>query len=260
MTSKKKLTKKFILTADLHGKTQEDTLAKETDMVKAQIANPGLVAGLNPTALAVQAKIVAITDPNTGLIHQRAVAEALTKSLTLQINEGIADVKNIIVDDWMPQTQTALTATPALALTAASNAALLLFGVKGIAGGAAQTTSIASMSKNATSAPVIVKIDTDVAGEHILHIHNNITGKRGHPTDVAEVDVYAQNGGTQPVNLAALQAAGGQILGEAERGVYINFIPTTVAKNTQIFYIAVYKGKKTKKTVAQSVVASAAVK
>jgi len=57
-----------------------------------------------------------------------------------------------------------------------------------------------------------------------------------------------------------LQAAGGQILGEADRGVYINIIPTTVAKNTEIYYIAVYKGRKAKKTVAQSVVASAAVK
>jgi len=257
---KKKLAKKFILTADLHGKTQEDTLAKETDMVKAQIANPTLVPGLNPTAATVQGQITAITDPNTGLIHQRSVLEAQTKALTLQINKGIEDIRDIIIDDWMPQTQSALTATPALALTAASNAALLLFGVKGVSGGAAQATNIALMSKTATSAPVIVKIDTDVAGEHILHIHNNITGKRGHPADVSEVDIYAQTGGTQPANLAALQAAGGQILGEAERGVYIYVIPTTVAKNTTIYYIAVYKGKKTKKTVAQSVVATAVTK
>jgi len=112
MTSKKKLTKKFILTADLHGKTQEDTLSKETDMVKAQIANPTLVSGLNPTATTVQGQITAITDPNTGLIHQRAVLEAQTKALTLQINKGIEDIKDIIIDQWMPQTQSALTAKP----------------------------------------------------------------------------------------------------------------------------------------------------
>ena len=260
MSRTKALNKKFILTANFQGLTLEEKLQKLTNMALAQAGNPTLVPGINPTVAAVQAEIALIDDPNTGYIHQRAVSEALTKSLTLKINESEKAIQDIVIDNWMPQTQIALTATPALAAAAQSNAALLLFGVKGVAGGAAQTTNIADMSKNAASAPVIVKIDTDVAGEHILHIHNNITGKRGHPTDVAEVDVYAQNGGTQPANLAALQAAGGQILGEAERGVYINFIPTTVAKNTQIFYIAVYKGKKTKKTVAQSVVASAAVK
>ena len=257
--AKKVLSKKIILIANFQGLTLEEKLQKLTNMALAQAGNPTLVPGINPTVAAVQAEIALIDDPNTGYIHQRAVSEALTKSLTLKINESEKAIQDIVMDDWMPQTQSALTATPALTLTAASNAALLLFGVKGVAGGAAQSTSVMDMAKNITSAPVIVKIDTDVAGEHILHIHNNLTGKRGHPKDV-EVDVYAQNGGTQPASLAALQAAGGQILGEAERGVYINQIPATVASNTIIWYIAVYKSEKTKKTVAQSVVAYAKVK
>jgi hypothetical protein len=248
MTSKKKLTKKFILTADLHGKTQDDTLSKETDMVKAQIANPTLVSGLNPTATTVQGQITAITDPNTGLIHQRAVLEAQTQALTLQINKGETAIKDIIVSQWMPQTQTALTGTT----NAESNAALLLFGVKGQATGHA-TTTVASTARTAASAPVIVKIDTGVAGQHTLHIHNNITGKRSHPADVLRVDIYGQTGGTAPTNLAALIANGGGWLGTAKGGKYVNPFVVTAANQGKVeYYIAVYIEKATKKPAAQS--------
>ena len=256
MASKKVLNKKLILTADFQGKTQEEKLTKETDMVKAQIANPTLVPTLNPTAAAVQADIVAITDPNTGLIHQRAVLEAQTKALTLQINKGIEDLKNIIVDQWMPQTQTALTATPALAAVAESNAALLLFGVKGQATGHG-TTTIANTARTAASAPVIAKID-NLHNQQTLHIHNNITGKIGHPKDILRVDVYGQTGGTQPADLAALIANGGGWLGTAKRGKFV-YTPTTANMGKTEYYIAVYIDKTTLKPIANSVVASEAI-
>ncbi|MHB8259835.1 MAG: hypothetical protein ACYDCN_08240 [Bacteroidia bacterium] len=106
-----------------------------------------------------------------------------------------------------------------------------------------------------------MKIDTDVVGEHILHIHNNLTGKRGKPHDISEIDVYAQNGGVKPDNLAQLQANGGQKLdGVGKDGIFINVIPTTVASKTVISYIVVYILKKTKKIVAQSGVITAVVK
>jgi hypothetical protein len=248
MTSKKVLNKKLILTADFTGLTLEEKLTKQTNMVKAQIANPTIVAGLTPTAAAVQADIVAITDPNTGLIHQRAVLEAQTQSLTLQINKGETAIKDIIVSQWMPQTQTALTGTT----NAESNAALLLFGVKGSITGHA-TTTVASTARTAASAPVIVKIDTGVAGQHTLHIHNNITGKRSHPADVLRVDIYGQTGGTAPANLAALIANGGGWLGTAKGGKYVSpFIVTAANQGKVEYYIAVYIEKATKKPAAQS--------
>jgi hypothetical protein len=183
--AKKVLNKKLILTTDFQGLTLEGKLAKQTNMVKAQLANPTLVAGLSPTAAIVQASITAITDPNTGLIHQRALLEAQTQALTLQINKGVTAIKDIIVSQWMPQTQTALTGTA----NAVSNAALLLFGIKGTITGHAGAT-VGDTAKTAASAPVIAKIDTDVAGQHTLHIQNNITGKHSHPKDVLRVDVY----------------------------------------------------------------------
>ena len=256
---KKVLNKKLILTADFKGLTLEERLSKEANMAKAQAANAGIVAGLNPTATAVQTQITELTDPLTGLIHQRGVLKAQEEALTIQINKAEKAIRDIILDQWMPQTQTALTATPALALTSESYAALLLFGIKGQTGGTAATGNSA-MDKAEESAPVIVRIETNIKGQHTIHVHNNITGKIGHPKDVARVDIYGQTGGTAPANLAALIANGGGWLGTAKRGKYVN--PLTVNATTQgkpEYYIAVYIDKETKKPAAQSNEESAAI-
>ena len=60
-------------------------------------------------------------------------------------------------------------------------------------------------------------------------MHNNITGKIGHPKDVLRVDIYAQTGGTAPANLAALVTNGGGWLGTTKRGKYINQFTVTAA-------------------------------
>ncbi len=249
--AKKVLSKKLILTADFTGLTLEEKLSKQTDMVKAQIANPTLVPGLNPTAANVQGQIVAVTDPNTGLIHQRSILLAQAHALTVQINKAEVTIKDIIVSQWMPQAQTALTGTP----NAQSNAALLLFGIKGQTGGS--TTGTGVMEKTIASAPVIVKID-NLHNQQTLHIHNNITGKIGHPKNVLRIDVYGQTGGTLPADLAALIANGGGWLGTAKHGKFVSPLTTANAGKTE-FYIAVYIDKVTLKPIAYSTVASEAI-
>lgn len=246
--SKKVLNKKLILTADFTGLTLEEKLSKQTDMVKAQIANPTLVAGLTPSAANVQGQIVAVTDPNTGLIHQRSVLLAQAHALTVQINKAETTIKDIIVSQWMPQTQTALTGTP----NAQSNAALLLFGVKGQTGGS--TTGTGVMERTIATAPVIAKIDNQ-HNQQTLHIHNNITGKIGHPKNVLRIDVYGQTGGTQPADLTTLIANGGGWLGTAKRGKLVSPLSTANAGKTE-YYIAVYIDKVTLKPSAYSTVAS----
>ncbi len=253
--AKKVLSRKLILTADFTGLTLEEKLTKQANMAKAQTNNPLLVPGLNPTAAAVEADITALTDPISGLIHERGVIRAQEESLTLAINKAETAIKDIIVSQWMPQTQTALTGTT----NAEVNAALLLFGIKGQTSGHTPVT-VASLSKTASSAPVIVKIDIDVHGQHILHVHNNITGKIGHPKDVLRVDIYAQTGGTAPANLAALVTNGGGWLGTTKRGKYINQFTVTAANQGKVeYYIAVYIEKATKKPGAQSVPESAMI-
>ena len=251
MTSKKVLNKKLILTADFTGLTLEEKLSKQTDMVKAQIANPTLVPGLNPTATSLQTQIVALTDPNTGLIHQRSVLLAQVHALTAQINKAETTIKDIIVSQWMPQVQNALTGTA----NAISNAALLLFGIKGQTGGS--TTGAGVMEKAADTAPVIAKIDNQ-HNKQTLHIHNNLTGKTGHPKNVLRVDVYGQTGGTAPTDLAGLIANGGGWLGTAKRGKFISPLTTANAGKTE-YYIAVYIDKETLKPIAYSTVASEAI-
>jgi hypothetical protein len=249
MASKKVVNKKIVVTSNLNN-LSETELEKSFDKLQTAAANApgGLV--LNPTPAAVLTQINA----RKALITDRENHLALAKQDTENIGKADTTLKNIFTSQWANQIQNFAGITVA-------QIKAMAYGVKGISGGTAETTSVMEMSKTVTSAPVIVKVDTDVIGEQIAHIHNNITGKRGHGKDILRVDVYAQYGGTLPANLAALQAAGGQLLGTAERGVYINPIVTTAAnKNTNVYYIAVYVGKKTKKIVAQSVVFTAVIK
>ncbi|HEX7415427.1 MAG TPA: hypothetical protein VF411_15395 [Bacteroidia bacterium] len=264
MASKKKLSKKFLLTADFRGLTKEEKLTKETNMTLAQIDNPTLVPGLTPTGLTVQAQIVVLTDPNTGLIHQHDVMAGQLYAMTEDIDKKITAIKDIIVSKWMPQTEAALTATPALALIAEKNAKLLLFGVKGVAGGAAQTSSVMEMGKTAESKPVIARIDTNVKGQHTLHEHNSITGKIGHPKKtVLRIDVYGQTGGIPPANLTDLIKNGGGWLGTIKRGKFVNVYTVTTGtggnKGLEEYYILVYIDAVTLKPAAQSKTDSAPI-
>jgi len=253
--AKKVLTKKLILTADFKDLDLEGRLEKETNMAKAQADYPSIVPGLTPTTAVVQADIVAITDPHTGLLHQRAAAKALEESLTVQINNAEKAIRTIIVSEWMPETQSAITGN----INAESYAATLQFGIKGQTTGHTPVT-VADLSKSVSSAPVIVRIDFSVHGQHIIHVHNNITGKIGHPTDVARVDIYGQTGGTAPTNLAALITNGGGWLGSCKRGKFINTFTVTAANQGKVeFYIAVYIEKATMKPGAQSVPESATI-
>ena len=253
--AKKVLTKKLILTADFKGLDLEGRLEKETNMAKAQADNPNIVPGLSPAAAAVQTSIVAITDPHTGLLHQRAAAKALEESLTVQINNAEKAIRTIIVSEWMPETQSAITGN----INAESYAATLQFGIKGQTTGHTPIT-VAELAKSVASAPVIVRIDFSVHGQHIVHVHNNITGKIGHPTDVERIDIYGQTGGAAPTNLAALITNGGGWLGSCKRGKFINQFTVSATNIGKVeYYIAVYIEKATMKPGAQSLPESATI-
>ncbi|MHB8262063.1 MAG: hypothetical protein ACYDEC_17525, partial [Bacteroidia bacterium] len=196
--------KKFILTADFHGLTLEEKLKKETDMAKAQADNPTLVPGLDPPVLSVDALIAAIMDPHTGLIHQRSVLEGQVHALTVDINKKETAIKDIIVSQWMPETQTALTATPALAATAEENAVLLLFGVKGVVTGHSGVV----MARAAASHPLIKYIDVNIHLQQTLHTVNSLSGHNKLPDDAKDIEVYEQLGGTKPTSIIGMTHVG----------------------------------------------------
>ncbi|MHB8260537.1 MAG: hypothetical protein ACYDCN_02030 [Bacteroidia bacterium] len=253
MTSKKVIVKKVVLTADFQGLTKEEKLSKETDMAKAQKDNPLLVPGLNPTAVSVQNRIIALTDPNTGLIPELEAVRANEKTLVGQIDAEIKAIESIIVSEWMPQTQSAIGGD-------VNKAATLKFGVKGISGGKAQTITVDEMGRTIGSAPVIIRIDV-IAGVQTLHVRNNITGKIGHGKNILRADVYGQTGGTMPTDLATLIANGGGWLGTVKRGKFINPIAVTTGnKGKEEYYIVTYIDKITLKPVAYSIVAHETIK
>lgn len=267
--SKKVVNKKIIVASNLDGKTEGELTTSFGKLQNGVATNApsGLVT--NPTPLVVAGMI---TDRNNFLLKKESLI-AETKQNTEDIHTSDTGLKNVFTSQWATQIQNfgGITVNQIKGMG---------YGVKGIAGGAAETTSIDEMGRlGTTSAPVIVKIDTDVKNEHIIHTHNNLTGKRGHPKDVLEVDIYSKPGGAPPRNLADLLAKGGQLLGTSERGIYINLVvaipatPAIPATGTTpaipatpgnigepIHYIAIYKGRKTKKTIAESNVMTAEIK
>ena len=244
--SKKVVNKKIIVVTNFKNQTEAE-LGKTFNKLQnggATNAPAGLV--LNPTPAAVETQITA----RNNLFITRSGLQAQLKQNTEDIHKADTALKNVFTDQWATQIQNFGGIT-------VNQIKGMAFGIKGLDG---TGITVADTQKTASSAPVIIKIDTDVHGQHTLHIHNNITGKIGHPKDVLRVDIYAQNGGTAPANLAALIANGGGWMGTAKRGKYINpFVVTAANKNTVEYYIAVYILKATKKPAAQSNVENAVI-
>ena len=243
--SKKVISKKIIVTTNF-GRLTENALSKAFNKLQNGVAN-NAPAGLtvSPTTAAVKTQI----DARNDLFIVRSGLEAQLKQNTEDIHSADVALKGIFTDQWAAQVQN----FPGITVNQIKGMA---FGIKGLDNSHADTT-VADNTKTASSAPSIIKIDTDVKGQHTLHIRNNITGKAGHPKDVLRVDVYGQTGGTEPDNLAALVANGGGWLGTAVKGKYLNRLTVnTNTKNQPEFYIAVYIDKLTKKPAAQSNVES----
>jgi hypothetical protein len=246
--SKKVLTKKIIVTTNFSHLSEAALGTTFSKLQNGGATNSPAGLVLSPTPAAVLTQINA----RNGLFTTRSGLQAQLKQNTEDIGKADTALKTLFTDQWATQIQNfgGITVNQVKGLG---------FGSKGIDTGHA-ATSVADTARTASSAPVIIKIDTDVHGQHTLHIHNNITGKIGHPKDVLRIDLYAQNGGTAPANLAALIANGGGWLGTAKRGKYINpFIVTATNKNTVEYYIAVYIEKATKKPAAQSNVENAVI-
>ena len=211
------------------------------------------VATNSPTGLTVNptpANVLIQINSRTTLLTQRSSLEAQLKQNTTNIHSADTALKTIFANQWASQIQNFAGITVAQVKG-------MGYGVKGLE---SPVATVEDTSKNASSAPVIIKIDTEVKGQHALHIHNNITGKIGIPKDVLRIDIYGQTGGTAPTNLASLITNGGGWLGTAKRGKYINQFTVTPANlDKPEYYIAVYIDKATKKPAAQSTVESASI-
>ena len=204
----------------------------------------GLV--LNPTP----ANVLTLITQRTALFTTRAGLEEQLKQNTENIHNANSALKTIFTDQWATEVQN----FPGITIAQIIG---MGFGVKGYV---SPSPLVMNASKTVASAPVIVRIDFSVHGQHIIHVHNNITGKIGHPTDVERIDIYGQTGGAAPTNLAALITNGGGWLGSCKRGKFVNTFTVSAANTGKVeYYIAVYIEKATKKPGAQSLVESATI-
>ena len=238
--------KKIIVTTNFDHQTETELGKSFNKLQNGGATNAPTGLTLNPTAASVATKLTA----RTALITTRSGLEAQLKQNTKDIHKADSDLKTIFTDNWATQIQnfTGITVNQILGMG---------FGVKGLE---PSGPLVMDTAKTATSAPVIIRIETDIKGQHTIHIHNNVTGKIGHPKDVERIDIYGQTGGTAPASLAALIANGGGWLGTAKRGKYVNqFAVSAANQGKSEFYIAVYILKATKKPAAQSVVESATI-
>jgi len=231
------LVKKLILTVNLHGLKEQDKLQKFTDMQVAHQNNASWVPGLTPTPAVVATQITTAK----GYLTQRNNLREQLKQVTEQYHLAETSLTNTFIA-WAGLAQTAIAGDT-------TKAKALGYGIKG----QGPKEPIEDESD-----PVIVKIDINVYGQHTLHTQNNLTGKRKLPAGIARIDIYGQTGGTLPSDLTQMIANGGGYLGEAAKGKYVNILPTGNTGKAE-YYIAVYVSKKTKKPVAQSVVASAII-
>ena len=238
--------KKIIVTTNFNNQTETELGTAFNKLQNGVATNAPTGLTVSPTAASVLTQITA----RAALFTVRSGLEAQLKQNTENIHTADKALKTIFTDQWATQIQN-------FAGITVNQVKGMGFGVKGID---SPSTTVIDTAKNASSAPVIIKIDTDVKEQHSVHIHNNITGKIAFPKDVLRVDIYAQTGGAAPANLAALIANGGGWLGTAKRGKYINqFVVTPANRDKPEYYIAVYIDRATKKPAAQSVAESAII-
>jgi len=240
-----KLIKKMILILSFHNLSETAKTKKQLDIANAHAANTTLVPNLTPTP----ASVITLINKQTGYYNQRDALMAQMKQVTENIHKNGAAINDIIVDQWRSQTQTALVSDTA-------SAKLLGYGIKNVDSGHLTTDEEAAKNILLSSHPVVVGINVNTHDEHILTIHNSITGKRGIPKGILRIDIYGYTGaaGVVIADLAALIALGGGYLGEATKGKFVNTFNGSTNGKTE-YYVAVYVDKKTKKPTTQSPVA-----
>jgi hypothetical protein len=239
-----KLVKELILTANISELTEVEKLNKETAIANAHAANPTVVPGLTPTP----SSVLTLINTQNGYYTQRETLREQLKQVTKLIHTGDENLNNIFVNQWRSQTQTAIGSDE-------SKAKLLGWGIKNIDSGHTPTDATVSKEIVLASLPVIIKIDLNSHLLHILHIRNNITGKRKLPAGILRIEIYGQIGGTLPTDYSLM----GRSLGQASRGKFTTTQYPLADVGKVVYYIAVYISKKTKQPIAQSPVASAII-
>ena len=234
--TKKKLNKKVIFTANLNGLSKADELKKITAYGQAVKDNTVLVPDILPVATELLSKVAII---NTKIIAHTNLTKQLT-SATEELNNLQQEVKNIVVDQWLPYVQENLS-------NDIEGAMELGFGVKG------QSTTVETKGKADESHPVIIRIDMNVQLQHTLHIVNSETSLPTRPDDAEYLAVYRQIGGVAPIDIANLKEAG-----IAKRGKYASKF-NAEDKGKSVFYILAYISKKTLEPLEMSPVYSAII-
>jgi hypothetical protein len=232
------LIKKLILVLNFRNLSFLLILQKMNAILKAHVAYPTYVPGLNPTTADMDTMLIDAQK----LLDKRADLEEQMKANTKQIAQTQTKLTDIFVSKWATQTQAAIGMDEGKAMQ-------LGYGIKG-------QTPVNPPSPDCV--PLIGKIDINVHGQHTLFCLNFLTGKAALPAGILRIDIYGQTGGTTPVDLTALIANGGGYLGQATKGKFVNTFGNDKIGQTE-FYIAVYVDKVTKKPFSQSKVVSALI-
>jgi hypothetical protein len=222
--TQRKLEKKLILTAHLKGLSEAKFRGKTRSMAQAEIDEPTYVPGLTPPADEVMQLIDELDDTYT----QRNVMRGALKAKTQHIKKLESKISDTIIDQWMPQAQTAIGRDE-------GKAKRLGFGIKG-----QDKYNTSDVSVN-NSYPIIINLLTSSL-RHTLEIVNSHNPKIVLPEDAERIDVYEWFGDDEPpYDLKKLS-----YLGVAKSGKLVNhFEPDQ--KDTHVWYVVVYVSKKTGK-------------
>jgi len=225
--TQKKLVKKLILTANLKGLSELKFKRKARVMAQSQIDEPTFVPGLNPPGTVVIGKI----DDLEALYDTRGLLQAQMKANTGKIKDSEDEIRDIITDLWMPQTQKAIGRDE-------GKAKRLGYGIKGVDDGHSDQHTWTTDN----SFPIIISIDKNVQMQHTLYIHNNRSGEIVLPDDASRIDVYEWIGDDEPpYDLLKLS-----FLGVAKGGKFINHFEADQFEK-HVWYVVVYVSKKTGK-------------
>ncbi len=232
------LNKDVIVTADLSGLSIKDKLAKIGVYGKLMTDKPTIVTGIIPTGAAVTTKVGLV---EAKMLKHKALEEDLV-ALTLEINNDIKELSDIIVKEWVPQVQKACAGDIILINE-------LGFGVKNTK----VLLTSATKGRVTNSNPIISDVDTTNHLKHGISVINSKTRRIAKPLDALQTNIYGQIGGVIPTDVSKMVT-----FGIIVRGSYIHeFADEDFGK--PVYYIAAYISKKTRKPVAVSPVFSAFV-
>jgi len=222
--SKKTFKKKVIVTANFGGLNETETTEKAEGYGTAMKANPDIVAGIKPTAVELLEKVGNV---KSIALEYAEIVKSL-KSKTEEFHIAQQEVKDIIVNQWVGQVQTACGDDT-------KSIKLLGFGIKGDD----NSTSDDVIGKAVESFPIINSITSKAHLIHVLDIKNSETCKRRLPKDAKQTNIYGQIGGTTAPNDVTKMIN----LGIASKGKYTQtFDPADFGK--PVYYIPAYISKK----------------